>query len=209
MAWQYIPTTRLRPRRSPSRFCWLQQEIQSPPHVIGVAPIAMRVARPEVGEQGQSGERGIRFPVRALAKTGLSRRTVRGIVVVALHGRAVRVPGDPGVPPAVLILVASQPVDRALDRELAGGTRPDPLSLRGSVGVKPRKVDFRDLRPEPAGLSDRRAPPARCRRFRLRWPSAWPEPVGIGSRAAELPGGPGDEIEVASSAFSAEPFSAG
>ena len=51
----------------------------------------------------------------------------------SFDGRAVLVASDPGVPTAVLVLVAAQPVERALDGQLAGGTRADPLR-RGPSG---------------------------------------------------------------------------
>ena len=141
-----MPTTRLRPRRSPSGFCCASRKSSPLPTASAYRPSRVRVAGPEVGQQGQAGQRRIGFPVGALAEAGLAGGAVGGEVVVALDGRAVVVPGDPGVPAAVVVLVAGQPVERALDGQLAGGTRADPLRLRRAVGVEPRMIDLGDLR---------------------------------------------------------------
>ena len=80
----------------------------------------MRVTGPQKGQEGQSRQGRIGFPVGTLAKAFLAGGTVHREVVVAFDGRAVVVPRDAGVPAAVVVLVATQPVERALDRQLAG-----------------------------------------------------------------------------------------
>ena len=106
----------------------------------------MCVTGPQKGQKCQSRQGRIGFPVGAFAKTFLPGRTVRGEVVVVLDGRPVVIPRDAGVPSAVVILVTTEPVERALDRQLAGGTGADPLCPHGAVGFEPRLIHPRYLR---------------------------------------------------------------
>ena len=76
IAWQYMPTARLRPRRSPSGFCCSEQEVEPLAHGLGVLAVGVGVARPQVGQQGQAGQGGVGLPVDALAEAGLAGRAV-------------------------------------------------------------------------------------------------------------------------------------
>ena len=83
IAWQYMPTARLVPRRSPSGFCAASRKSSPLPTVVGVLAVGVGVAGPQVGQQGQAGQRGVGLPVDALAEAGLAGRAVDREVVVA------------------------------------------------------------------------------------------------------------------------------
>ena len=146
------------------RLLLLEQEIEPLAHHLGVPPVGVRVAGPQIGQEGQSRQGRIGLPVGALAEAGLAGGAVHREVVVALDGRSVLVPRDPAVPAAVVVLVAAQPVERALDGQLAGGTRADALRPRGAVGFEPRLIDLGYLRETLAARRDRPAPPVPSRR---------------------------------------------
>ena len=92
---------------------------------------------------------------------------MRGEIAVALDGRAVLVSGDRGVPAAVAILVAGQPVEGALHGQLAGRAGAGEPGAGGPVGLDAGSVDPGDLGRRPHGrpLAERGQPgPARRRR---------------------------------------------
>ena len=62
----------------------LDQEIEPFAHVVGVSPVGVGVAGPQIGQQGQSRQGRIGFPVGALAKAGLAGGAVHREVVVVL-----------------------------------------------------------------------------------------------------------------------------
>ena len=101
------------------------QEIEPLAHHLGVSPVGVGVAGPQIGQEGQARQGRIGFPVGALAEAGLAGGAMHGEVVVALDGRPVFVARDSAIPAAVVVLVAGQPVERALDGQLAGGACPD------------------------------------------------------------------------------------
>ena len=93
-----------------------EQEVEPLAHGLGVLAVDLGVARAEVGQERQAGQRGVGLPVDALAEAGLAGGAVDGVVVVALDRGAVVVPGGRAVPAAVGVLVAGEPVERALRR---------------------------------------------------------------------------------------------
>ena len=122
-----------------------EQEVEAVADRLGVLAVGLGVAGAEVGQQRQAGQCGVGLPVDALAEAGLAGRAVDRVVVVALDGRAVVVLGGRAVPAAVGVLVAGEPVERALDGLLAGRAGAGALSEGRAVGVEPRTVDRRDV----------------------------------------------------------------
>ena len=121
--------------------------------------VEVRVAGPQVGEQGQAGQGGVGLPVIALAEADVAGRAMRRVIVVALEDGAILVLGGPAVPAAVGVLVASEPVQGPFDRLLALARRPGALGQGESIRVEPRPIDGRDVgrRPGQAGRpADRR-----------------------------------------------------
>ena len=88
------------------------QKIEPVCHRGGELAILVGVPRSQVGQEGQTGHRRIGVPVHRFSKTGLSRRTVYGEIIVALHCRSVLVPRGSAVPAAVGVLMTSQPIQR-------------------------------------------------------------------------------------------------
>ena len=151
IAWQYMPTTRLRPRRSPSGFCSDMRKSSPLPTVSAYRPCGMRVAGPQVGQQGQAGHRRVGLPVSALPEAGLAGGAVAREIVVALGGRAIVVAGDAGVPAAVASWWrASQSRARSTASSLAAAGA-QALGLDGTIGVQPGLINARDLGEGPAG----------------------------------------------------------
>ena len=124
-----------------------QEELQPLADHRGVFAVEVGVARPEVGQQREAGQRGVGLTVVALAEADFAGRAVDGERVVVGGGAAVAEPGGPAVPPAVGgVLVPGEPVERPLDRLLAGHAGAGPLGQGRPVGVEPGAVDRRDVR---------------------------------------------------------------
>src|SRR5262249_3671627 len=74
------------------------------------------------------------------SETRLPGGAVDGVIVVAPGQRAVVVLGGGAVPAAVAVLVAGEPVERALHRLLADWAGPGALGQLRAVGIEPRPV---------------------------------------------------------------------
>ena len=115
-----------------------EQEIQAVAHGGRELAFLVGVAGPQVGEQGQTGQRGVGLPVGALPEAGLAGGTVDGEIIVAGNGRAVLVARGAAIPAAVGVLMAGEPVERALDRLLAGRAGTALLGQGRAVRVESR-----------------------------------------------------------------------
>ncbi len=142
------------------------KELEPLAHRLGILSRGVGVARAQVGQQGQARQRGVGLPVRALAEASLADRTVLGEILLALRGRAVVVPGGAGVPSAVLVLVAGQPVESALHGQFAGFAGTVAAAPLRAVRIKPRLIDSRDIGEGPTDgpLVERRQSRAGSRR---------------------------------------------
>ncbi len=127
-----------------------EQEAEPPADRVGVLAVGVGVARAQVGQKRETGQRGVGLPVGALAEAGLAGRAEDGEVVVFLDQRAVVVPGGGAIPAAVGVLVPRQPIEGALDGLLAGVAGAGALGQGRAVGVEPRAVDLGDVDQGPA-----------------------------------------------------------